>query len=160
MFRGERYVTLGGMWSKVESRGTYKGPSRWALVVLQAQASSPTSHLRKTDMFAFASLAAFAAAALPQVFAHGGVLSYKIGGQIFQGWAVRAAPLRLPSSLARQLFGLFCSTHPSPLSSFLLGSRVCPYIGSLILVLSTAIQLARRPDYHPAPVVFIVGNPF
>ena len=43
-------------------------------------------------MFAFTALAAFAAAALPQALAHGGVLSYKIGGQIFQGWAVRAAP--------------------------------------------------------------------
>ena len=39
-------------------------------------------------MFAFASLVAFAAAALPQVFAHGGVLSYQIEGEIYQGWAV------------------------------------------------------------------------
>ena len=41
-------------------------------------------------MFAFATLVALASAALPQVLAHGGVLSYKIDGQIFQGWAVRA----------------------------------------------------------------------
>ena len=39
-------------------------------------------------MFAFASLVALASAALPQVFAHGGVLSYQIEGQIYQGWAV------------------------------------------------------------------------
>ena len=50
-------------------------------------------------MFAFASLVALASAALPQVLAHGGVLSYKIGGQIFQGWAV--SRLTPPSSSRR-----------------------------------------------------------
>ncbi|TBU28686.1 glycosyl hydrolase family 61-domain-containing protein [Dichomitus squalens] len=43
-------------------------------------------------MFAFAILVALASAALPQVFAHGGVLSYKIEGEIFQGWAPYNSP--------------------------------------------------------------------
>ena len=40
-------------------------------------------------MFAFAALLTFASAALPTVLAHGGVLSYSIGGQIYEGWCVR-----------------------------------------------------------------------
>ncbi|KAI0722548.1 glycosyl hydrolase family 61-domain-containing protein [Earliella scabrosa] len=44
-------------------------------------------------MFAFATLVALASAALPQVLAHGGVLSYKIDGQIFQGWAPYNSPV-------------------------------------------------------------------
>ncbi|RPD67453.1 hypothetical protein L226DRAFT_519295 [Lentinus tigrinus ALCF2SS1-7] len=43
-------------------------------------------------MFAFAALATLASAALPRVLAHGGVLSYKIDGQIFQGWAPYNSP--------------------------------------------------------------------
>lgn len=39
-------------------------------------------------MFAFATLVALASAALPNVLAHGGVLSYGIEGQIYQGWKV------------------------------------------------------------------------
>ena len=41
------------------------------------------------EMFAFAALVTFASVALPKALAHGGVLSYEIGGQMFQGWAVR-----------------------------------------------------------------------
>ena len=63
-------------------------------------------------MFAFASLVALASAALPQVFAHGGVLSYQIEGQIYQGWAV--------SPLSR-FFLLLCSTDP-PSGAFLAGA--------------------------------------
>ncbi|GJE96364.1 glycosyl hydrolase family 61-domain-containing protein [Phanerochaete sordida] len=44
-------------------------------------------------MFAFATLVAFASAALPTVFAHGGVLSYSIGGQIYEGWAPYNSPV-------------------------------------------------------------------
>lgn len=44
-------------------------------------------------MFAFAALVALASAALPQVLAHGGVLSYVIEGATYQGWAVRTIPL-------------------------------------------------------------------
>lgn len=44
-------------------------------------------------MFAFAALVALASAALPQVLAHGGVLSYVIEGTTYQGWAVRTIPL-------------------------------------------------------------------
>ncbi|KAI0751157.1 glycosyl hydrolase family 61-domain-containing protein [Daedaleopsis nitida] len=43
-------------------------------------------------MFAFAALVAVASAALPQVLAHGGVLSYKINDQIIQGWAPYNSP--------------------------------------------------------------------
>lgn len=43
-------------------------------------------------MFAFAALVTLASAALPQVLAHGGVLSYLIGGQTFQGWAPYNSP--------------------------------------------------------------------
>ena len=63
-------------------------------------------------MFAFATLVALASAALPQVFAHGGVLSYQIEGQIYQGWAV--------SPLSR-FFLLLCSTYP-PSGAFLAGA--------------------------------------
>lgn len=44
-------------------------------------------------MFAFATLVALASAALPSVLAHGGVLSYQIEGQIYQGWKVSAMRL-------------------------------------------------------------------
>ena len=40
------------------------------------------------DMFAFATLVALASAALPQVFAHGGVLAYSNAGNWYQGWYV------------------------------------------------------------------------
>ena len=43
-------------------------------------------------MFAFASLVALASAALPQVIAHGGVLSYSIDGTWYQGWAPYNSP--------------------------------------------------------------------
>ena len=39
-------------------------------------------------MFAFATLAAVASAALPQVLAHGGVLAYSNAGNWYQGWCV------------------------------------------------------------------------
>lgn len=41
-----------------------------------------------TKMFAVASLIALATAALPTVFAHGGVLLYSNEGNYYQGWCV------------------------------------------------------------------------
>jgi len=43
-------------------------------------------------MFAFATLVALASAALPQVLAHGGVLSYSNVGTTYQGWAPYNSP--------------------------------------------------------------------
>ncbi|KAI0758199.1 glycosyl hydrolase family 61-domain-containing protein [Fomes fomentarius] len=43
-------------------------------------------------MFAFAALVTLASAALPQVLAHGGVLSYVIEGTDYQGWAPYNSP--------------------------------------------------------------------
>ncbi|EMD31057.1 glycoside hydrolase family 61 protein [Gelatoporia subvermispora B] len=43
-------------------------------------------------MFAFASLLALASAALPTALAHGGVLSYEIAGQWYEGWAPYNSP--------------------------------------------------------------------
>ncbi|KAH9939349.1 glycosyl hydrolase family 61-domain-containing protein [Epithele typhae] len=56
---------------------------------LELHSSSPPA---SPAMFAFTALVALASAALPQVFAHGGVLSYKIGGTTYQGWAPYNSP--------------------------------------------------------------------
>ena len=39
-------------------------------------------------MFALTALVTLASAALPKVFAHGGVLAYSNAGNWYQGWAV------------------------------------------------------------------------
>ena len=79
-------------------------------------------------MFAFAALVTLASAALPRVFAHGGVLSYKIDGQIFQGWAVC----------------IHCALSSGD--------------AALVLISATALalRLPRWTDDHPASLVELV----
>ena len=87
---------------RIPRRAGYKDPRDKLLgqqaLELHQQQQQQQQHLLSSpqqkvpEMFAFASLVALASAALPNVLAHGGVLSYEIEGQIFQGWKVGTSP--------------------------------------------------------------------